>query len=557
MSSRVALKKWASWQWTRWVLVAGALVAGMPAARAQALDPVADAVHRRITEISTANVGTPGLGRGLIVLYEQRMDRPLWTQPATLDQLFAALEGLRDDGLDPNDYGLSQLQWQRASIDSGDVSPDQLAVFDLRATDAYLTALTHLYLGKVDPATLDLHWNYDARPLNIVDGLNAASDAIARNDIVGLFDRARPQHPLYNQLRHALASMRDVAERGGWPEIPDGPTIKLGMKDARLPVLRERLIAGGCLADSDAQGDRYDSTLHDAVKQFQQEQYLEDDGNLGPVTRIALNVSAEARVDQLRINLERARWLLHEVQGDFVLVDIAGYKIAYYKDGKPIWDARVQVGKPYRSTPVFKSRITYITLNPTWTVPPTILKEDMLPKVRRNRGYLAANRIRVLNSEGKPIDASGVDWNSPRGIVLRQDPGPGNSLGRLVIRFPNPYAIYLHDTPHQNLFARGQRANSSGCIRVERPRELAALLLDDPEKWNAQAIDKAIDTVKTQSVILKRPVPVLLAYWTVELHDDDRPSFRQDIYDRDDVTQMALDQRRVSVLSLLILGEAL
>jgi murein L,D-transpeptidase YcbB/YkuD len=524
------------------------LCAGSRPAAAQALDPVSEALHRRIVAISTAQVGTYGLGRGLIVFYQQRMDRPIWT-PIALDQLFAALEDLRSDGLDPSEYGLSQLQWQRMAIDSGDVSPDSLALLDLRATDAYLTALTHLYRGKVDPGTLDVHWNYDARPLNLIEGLNAARAAVEQNDIAGVFDKARPQHPLYNRLRDALASMRQTVEQGGWPEIPDGPSLKLGMKDVRVPVLRERLAIGGYLTDSTDDGDRYDAVLQDAVKRFQQDQSLEDDGHLGPTTRRALNLSAEARVQQLRVNLERARWLLHEVQGDFVLVDIAGYKIAYYRNGEAIWNARVQVGKPYRSTPVFKSKITYLTLNPTWTVPPTILKEDMLPKVRRNRGYLAANRIRVLDSEGRIVSVANVDWDHPRGIVLRQDPGPGNSLGRLVIRFPNPYSIYLHDTPHQDLFERGQRANSSGCIRVERPRELAELLLDDPEKWNREAIDKAIDTVKTQSIVLKRPVPVLLAYWTVALRDDGRPSFRQDIYDRDDITQMALDQRRVSPLS--------
>ncbi|HEX7816888.1 L,D-transpeptidase family protein [Dyella sp.] len=526
------------------VLAAGLWVSG---ARAQATEPVGEAIHDTILQVSHAHVGTYGLGRAVIVFYGLRMDRPVWTRRESVDQLFGALQALREDGLDPNDYGLDQLQWQRMRIDSGDVTPQELALFDLRATDAYLTALTHLYLGKIDPNTLDEHWNYDTRPVDLMDGLKEAGQAIDRNDIAGLFDRARPQHPVYNQLRHALATMRDMADRGGWPEIPEGPTLKPGMKDERLPVLRQRLVVGGYLSEDHTEGDRYDDALRDAVKRFQQEQYLEDDGNLGASTRAALNVTAEARVEQIRVNLERARWLLHAVQGDFVLVDIAGYKIAYFRDGQAIWTARVQVGKPYRSTPVFKSRITYITLNPTWTVPPTILKQDILPKVRANSNYLAANRIRVLNSKGEPVE--GVDWNNPRGIVLRQDPGPGNSLGRVVIRFPNPYAIYLHDTPHQNLFQRGQRAASSGCIRVENPRELAELLLDDKQKWSREAIDKVIDSEKTQSVILKHPVPVLLAYWTVELHENDRPSFRQDIYDRDDVTQVALQQRRWSVLS--------
>jgi murein L,D-transpeptidase YcbB/YkuD len=248
----------------------------------------------------------------------------------------------------------------------------------------------------------------------------------------------------------------------------------------------------------------------------------------------------------LRVNLERARWLLHQLQGRFVVVDIAGYQVIYYNDGKPVWRARVQVGKPYRSTPVFKSAITYITLNPTWTVPPTILKNDILPKLRRNPGYLAANRIRVLDSQGRELSPGSVNWASPRGVVLRQDAGPGNSLGRLAIRFPNDYSVYMHDTPHQELFANQQRLFSSGCIRVERPRELAELLLDDPVVWNRAAIDRAIDTLKTQTVMLRQPVTLLLAYWTVDLHDGGRASFRPDVYRRDGNLLAALDRPRRS-----------
>lgn len=183
------------------------------------------------------------------------------------------------------------------------------------------------------------------------------------------------------------------------------------------------------------------------MKKYQSEQYLGADGVAGAATLAALNVPVEARIDQVRVNMERARWLLYKLQGTFVIVDIAGYKVALYRDGKAIWRSRVQVGKPYRSTPVFQSEITYVTFNPTWTVPPTILVQDMLPKIRSNPGYLAANRIRVLDREGNVLDPAGVDWDHPRGLTLRQDAGADNSLGQVVIRFPNDYAIYLHDTP--------------------------------------------------------------------------------------------------------------
>ncbi|GAB3786929.1 L,D-transpeptidase family protein [Dyella agri] len=521
------------------------------ASRAQTPDPEAASIRSQVEQLA-APAGTASTQAGALTdFYRQRQFTPAWTKPATLDQLLAALADTVSDGLDPEDYGLSRLKAMRAALDSGQASPAQRARFDLYASDAYLAALVQLYRGKVAPATLDPQWNFEARPLDPAQGLQAAIDAVDSGQVAELFARARPQNPLYGRLRDALVQLRTVAQRGGWPELPDGPTLKSGMQDARVPLLRQRLVAGNYLPADEATGEHYDAAVHAAVKRFQQDQYLAVDGSVGAATRAALNVSVNQRIDQLRVNLERARWLLHQVHGNFVVVDIAGYKVSYYKDGKPAWSSRVQVGKPYRSTPVFKSRITYMTLNPTWTVPPTILKNDILPKVRANPGYLAANRIRVLDSKGQPVPPQSVNWNNPRGIVLRQDAGPGNALGRLVIRFPNPYAVYLHDTPHQALFDANRRDFSSGCIRVEHPRELAVLLLDDPAKWDKAALDRAIDTDKTQTVNVARPVPLLLAYWTVDLHDDGRPSFRPDIYERDGKLLAALDRRRGSPLDAL------
>ena len=518
------------------------------ASRAQGPDPVAEAIRTRVEQLAAPGGAIPAQTRALADFYRQRQFAPAWTQAATVDQLLAALADTASDGLDPEDFGLAQLQAQRAALAGGQGTPEQRARFDIAATDACFAALVQLYRGKVDPVTLDPQWNFEARPLDPAQGLQAVVDAVGSGQITALFARARPQNPLYDRLRTALAQLREVAQRGGWPTLPDGPTLKPGMQDARVPLLRQRLVAGGYLAADEAAGEHYDATLESAVKHFQQDQYLAVDGSVGGSTRAALNVPANRRVDQLRVNLERARWLLFQAQGNFVVVDIAGYKVSYYRDGKPVWSSRVQVGKPYRSTPVFKSRITYMTLNPTWTVPPTILKNDILPKVRANPGYLAASRIRVLDSQGQPVSPKSVNWNNPRGIVLRQDAGPGNSLGRLVIRFPNPFAVYLHDTPHQALFDASQRDFSSGCIRVEHPRELAVLVLDDAAKWDRAALDRAIDTGNTQTVNVANPVPLLLAYWTVELHDDGRVGYRSDIYQRDGKLLAALDRRRTSPL---------
>jgi len=526
----------------------GAAASALPLAAEQPLDPVAEQIREQVEQWRTAHAEGPAAsspGAVVAMFYEQNRFAPAWTHAADVDQLLAALGDVADDGLDPEDYALSELQQRRSVVGDPQASPQQRAQFDLLATDACLAALMHLYRGKVDPATLDTHWNFDPRQLDEARGLQAVRDALAQGNITALFARARPQHPQYAQLRAALANLHAVATRGGWPVVADGATLKPGDHDPRVAMLRQRLQLAGYPV-GEGTGDLYDPALALGLKQFQREQYLTPDGHLGRATLAALNEPVTARIGQLRVNLERARWLLHQVQGEFVVVDIAGYQVIYYKDGKPVWRSRVQVGKPYRSTPVFKSKITYLTLNPTWTVPPTILKNDMLPKIRKNLGYLAANRIRVLDSQGRALSPASVNWANPRGIVLRQDAGPGNSLGRLVIRFPNDYAVYLHDTPHQELFASEQRSTSSGCIRVEKPRELAELLLNDPQRWNRTDIDRAIDTLKTQSVMLRTPVPLLLAYWTVDLREDGRVSYRPDIYQRDPPLLAALQRRRAS-----------
>lgn len=520
-----------------------ALVVATPSlAQAPAVDPATGAIREQVEQWrSVAPLAPDSLAAAEARFYEQHGFAPVWTRPETVEQLLAALRGLASDGLDPQDYGLSKLLRMQAALAAPDATPLERAQFDLAATRAYLTALLHLYRGKVDPATLDPHWNFDPRELDPADGVQAAWTAVSEGRVAAMFDRARPQHPIYARLRAALAKLRTIEDQGGWPTLPLGPALKPGMDDPRVTLLRRRLQMGGYLSAPQPSDPHYGPALAEAVRHFQQEQYLPVDGVVGKATLAALNVPAGARIDQLRVNLERARWLLHELKGDFVVVDIAGYSVAYYRDGKPVWHARVQVGKPYRRTPVFKSKITYLTLNPTWTVPPTILRHDILPKLRKGLGYLAANRLRVLDGQGRPLSPASVDWSHPHGIVLRQDAGEGNALGRLAIRFPNPYSVYMHDTPHQELFAREQRAFSSGCIRVERPRELAVLLLDDPQ-WDRAALDRAIDTNQTRTVSLKRPVPLLLAYWTVELHDDGTLGFRPDIYRRDAALLAALDR---------------
>ncbi len=550
------------------------------------------------------------LTQALIAFYVQRQYRPIWDKPVRVQQLVAALDSLADDGLNPEDYAIGQLR--NALLLSGDAGAPDLprrVADELRATNAYLRALYHLYNGKVNPAGLDPQWNFDLLDMAPIADSARLADVIETGQIASLFDQTRPQHMIYRSFVAGLKHYRSLAGQGGWPSLPVGPTLKPCMVDPQVAVLRQRLRVTGEYIEPPAAEDPqaltpaqvcvlanaktaaasaaavsslgsspdsslgssasalstdassvassssassvapvnpdevFDEHLVEAIKRFQRAQYLEDDGSVGPATRAALNVSVQSRIDQIRVNLDRARWLLHNIPPEMLLVDVAGFKITYFKASQPIWRSRVQVGMSYRTSPIFRSEVNYITLNPTWTIPPTILRKDVLPKLRKDLGYLRDNKIRVLDSNGKELDPATVDWYKPGNVTLRQDAGPHAALGKAVIRFPNSYAVYLHDTPHQKLFNKSQRAFSSGCIRVERALELVELLLAETPGWDKAAIDKALATGKTRNVTLAKRVPILLAYWTVDALSETEVAFKPDIYNRDAQVLAALNRR--------------
>ncbi|WP_247254160.1 L,D-transpeptidase family protein [Pseudomonas moorei] len=473
------------------------------------------------------------INRVVLDFYSHRNYRAAWTDGRDVAQLLKSLSDTKIDGLVPQDFRIAELEQARLALQATAPTPAQSAAFDLAATRTYITALLQLRRGKVDPSRLDFHWNFDPVGVDPREDMNSFFAALDAHNIARAFALAPPQETVYRNMRESLAQLRKVRDAGGWPKVAEGQSLKPGMDGVAVAQLRARLVAAGYLAPTKGKRNDYDDSVIAAVKKYQAEQYLGADGVAGKTTLEALNVPVEARIDQVRVNMERARWLLYKLKGTFVVVDIAGYKVALYRDGQPIWRSRVQVGKPFRSTPVFQSEITYVTFNPTWTVPPTILVQDMLPKIQQNPGYLAANRIRVFDRQGNVLDPSTVDWSNAKGLTLRQDAGPENSLGQVVIRFPNDYAIYLHDTPHRELFAKSVRATSSGCIRVENPLQLVELLFNDPVRWNSEGIQKQLANGRTENIKLPVKVPLLLAYWTVDLSKDGRVTFKPDVYGYD------------------------
>jgi len=480
--------------------------------------------------------------------YESQQFQPAWQDTGRLDTLIAALGEMRDDGLDPDDYHLAALQSYRLDLRMNKLTVVDRANLDLLATDAFMLSLYHLFIGKVEPQKLSPQWNFSQRTVPVNDGLQRLAQRLAAGEIREAYAAARPQHVWYQRGRERLREYRAIADAGGWPSLPDGPTLKPGMQDSRVPVLRQRLRITKDLpatAPAPADASLYDAELVTAVQHFQERHGLTADGAVGPGTRAALNAPVEARIDQIRVNLERARWTLHEIKGEFVLVDVAGFYVSYFRDDEPIWTSRVVVGRDERETPIFRSTITYVVFNPTWTIPPGILVKDKLPELKRNPGALKRMHIRVLDGSGREVDPYSINWHryGPSRLPpyqFRQDPGPDNALGLVKIMFPNPYLVYLHDSPAKSLYDQDQRTFSSGCIRVQKPFELAELVLNDPQ-WNQQSMKALVDSQETRTVNLAKPVPVLILYWTAQPRPDGQVIFRKDIYGRDAATLAALD----------------
>ena len=481
----------------------------------------------------------------LLDFYRQQDNGRVWTD-GRLASLLTELERLADDGLAPDAYHLPTLR--RLARDGRDDAP-RLACRDLLASHAYLQALRDLAWGRLDPAQVEPVWHSQQTPAPDRSGAPAFA-ASGLDDLAATFDHARPQLPRYRALRDAYARLR-LQPLPSWSPLAAGPLLRPGQSDPRVPQLAQRLAREGYLPAAKAgarkdPGDdlRYTPRLVAALEDFQHSHQLQADGVLGPATLDELNVPAAARRDQLRINLERLRWLARELEPTMVLVDLAGQRVNYYHDGQLQWQARTQVGRAERPSPLLKSRITHLTLNPTWTVPPTIFNKDKLPEIQRNLGYLAENHMRVLDNAGNELDPRHVDWHDPHGILLRQDAGPKSALGVLAIRFPNPFSVYLHDTPSQQLFNKLPRVFSSGCVRVENVMQLYDYLLADATPAERERIDAILASGKTKNANLPHAVTILLAYWTAEADENGRVQFRPDIYQHDAAILAALDSAR-------------
>lgn len=489
--------------------------------------------------------------------YERRAYRPAWNNDNgpvfQVKSLINEIKGAEQEGLRPEDYHLIEIESILNDVlknQERDVAlnPRRLVDLEFLLTDAFLIYGSHLLAGKVNPENIDVEWFANRREADLAQVLEVALDS---NQVSESLKSLLPSQSGYQKLRSALSQYREISIKGGWSVLPGGPKIQKGDRSPRVIALRNRLIASKDLLFLEkSDEDVFDERVEEAVRRFQRRHGLDIDGIVGASTLAVLNVPAEERERQIELNMERWRWLPQDLGLKHVLVNIANFELDVTENDGQVMTMRVVVGKQYRRTPVFSSKMTHLVLSPYWHIPPRIAIQDKLPLVRKDISYLEKQKIRVFQgwgAETREIDPASIDWSQVTAnnfdFRLRQDPGPLNALGRVKFMFPNRFNVYLHDTPSRELFGKTVRTFSSGCIRIEKPIELALYLFRDDSRWTKESILATIERGIEQTVILKDPVPVHLLYWTAWAEEDGTIHFRDDIYGRDKRLDEALRQR--------------
>jgi murein L,D-transpeptidase YcbB/YkuD len=487
--------------------------------------------------------------------YRRRGYRPAWSREgellASVDALVSVIQDAESEGLVPADYHLFHIEStltviRRQQERTPPLDPDWFVDLDLLLTDAFLLYGSHLWAGRVDPTVEDGAWDVKRKTLDLAKILEHALEA---NDVAAALSGLRPSHSAYTRLRRALAWYRELAAAGGWPLVPSGPTMKKGVSSERVSRLRARLRAENDLGPELSTGeDLFNNTVEQAVFRFQQRHGLDVDGVVGPATLAALNTPVETRVRQIVLNLERWRWLPHELGPRAIVVNVAGFRLEVVENEETVLTMRIVAGRPMSRTPVFSTTITAVVLNPAWNIPTRIAVREIVPLIRKNPHYLAKHPITVLQGWGaraKVINPHTIPWSELSGkpfpYRLREEPGPLNPLGRIKFDLPNPFTVYLHDTPAQELFTKAVRAFSHGCIRIEKPLDLAVYVLRGTPQWTQDTLLAAIAEGGERIVQAPQPIPIYVGYWTAWVEDNGVVHFRHDLYGRDRRLDVAFD----------------
>jgi murein L,D-transpeptidase YcbB/YkuD len=489
-------------------------------------------------------------------LYEGNGYRPVWVKdgkPRREIQVFRdAVQAAAADGLDPAAYDLraaDALTSERGGLIKKQGPVEPIVDADVRLTQAFLTFAKHLQQGRVAPGQVDEHWFGQPRNGDLAQVLKVSLES---GKLAEALDGLKAQHPQYAALKKALARYREAAAHGGWEPLPTSlSSLRPGKADPAVATLRAHLIATGDLAAeagpavvpaaapapggspmTAATAPVFESALQDALKRFERRHALPADGRLDRETLAALNVPVEDRIRKIELNLERWRWLPETLGDRYVLVNIPTFHLTAVDHGQVGLQMRVVTGKKDSPTPIFSDEMTTIVFSPYWNVPYDIARNETLPAAMRDPGYLGRNNLEVVRG-GRVLDPWSVDWSRPGNVQFRQRPGPRNALGGVKFLFPNQFDVYLHDTPADALFSRVERDYSHGCVRLEKPFEMAQWVLQDRPEWTPEKIKAAMSAGREQHIALKQRIPVYIVYQTVWVDDDGTVEFRDDVYGHD------------------------
>jgi L,D-transpeptidase YcbB len=473
--------------------------------------------------------------------YTARGFSPVWCRTDDKGHSVALLQGYLEasfqEGLNPVNYAITPNVSNCHELDD-----QRMARFDIALTNAFFRYSKDVHIGRIDPRTADEEWHITPARFNPVATLESA---LKNNSLKEVLATLPPRHDEYLKLKDALVKYREIARDRSWPYIPPSRALKPGTIHPHIPLIRRRLageLEGG-LQMYGSNDQLYDNELQVAVESFQKRHGLDMDGIIGPGTRQAMNISVEQRIRQIVTSMERWRWMPKAMESQYVLVNVPALQMDFIKNSRSVLNMRTIIGRRDRSSPSFRSDITQVVFNPTWTAPQSIAVKDLLPAQQEDPRFFDSMNIDVFmrgQSRGVRYDPYDIDWNQfdeeyfP--YLLVQRPGPHNSLGRIKFQSRNKHAIFLHDTPYRHLFDKRVRLFSSGCIRLEKPEQLAAALLGDNFNPTPDSASRVVELIETQETIeqpLTQKIPMYLIYMTTWVDQNGILQFRPDIYNRD------------------------
>lgn len=471
-----------------------------------------------------------------IKLYYSRLNNyEIWYSLKNRTDLINEIKNCYKDGLEPKDYNIDTILRLEKKRDS--LSDNEIIDYDILLTQSYETLALHLFKGKLNPKKLYSDWDLNPKSIALSSYLEKA---IKSTKVSITFDEIKPQHYLYKKIKESLAIIEKYPKYS-FENSNINDKIVVNDSTKEIITIKKKLAYWKDYTSKDnVISTLYDDATLDAVKKFQTRHGLKSDGVIGKGTIKALNFSKEDRKRQIIANLERWKWFPRDFGQDYLLVNLPNYSIVYVSKNDTIAAHDIVVGTPKRKTPIIVSKISNLVFNPTWTVPPTIIKEDLTPSAKKNIDYFSKTRMTIYNSSGNVVTPEEWDPEHSKSYRYVQVSGYNNSLGLIKFNFPNRHSVYLHDTNHRDFFSREYRALSSGCVRVENPLALSKKILEHENTgWTQKEIDTIIKRKNIKTIPIKNTINVYLLYWT-NWSDKNGLQFREDIYNLDQKLYTAL-----------------